>query len=173
MKLYLVRHGETVLNAQNIHQTSSTELSASGKKQAEDLANRLENIDIDLVLSSSHLRAKQTAEIIVNKIKKPLELSDLLVEQKRPTVNYHDLSKRAVKAVDYIESQTVENILVVSHGLFIRVMLGVMIFGDDLNSKVGQKLINSFHTHNSGITMLESINDKWRLLTWNDYAHLG
>ena len=65
-KLYLVRHGETIWNRQQRMQGCSNdiELSDSGRVQAEALAERLKDINIDRIFSSSLSRANQTAKMI-------------------------------------------------------------------------------------------------------------
>lgn len=64
MKIYLVRHGETDWNKQMIIQgTTDNPLNAIGREQAKGLRNFFENIELDLVISSSLNRARETAKI--------------------------------------------------------------------------------------------------------------
>jgi phosphoserine phosphatase len=65
-KLYLVRHGETLWNTQHRMQGcgNDIELTENGKTQAEALAERLKDTNIDRIFSSSLSRAYQTAKII-------------------------------------------------------------------------------------------------------------
>ncbi|WOO87165.1 histidine phosphatase family protein [Mollicutes bacterium LVI A0039] len=64
MKIYLVRHGETAWNKQMIIQgITDNPLNETGTKQAYDLKQFFDNIDLDLVISSSLDRARQTAAI--------------------------------------------------------------------------------------------------------------
>ena len=86
MKVYLVRHGESKLNAKRIHQNAKSELSELGVKQAEFVAKRFIRIPVDVIVASPFTRAKQTAEIINSVLKKPIKFTSLLAEQKRPTV---------------------------------------------------------------------------------------
>jgi broad specificity phosphatase PhoE len=66
MRLYLIRHGQTVWNAdQRAQGHSDIPLDATGLAQAQCLGPRFEGRKIDLVLSSDLQRAKQTAEPIV------------------------------------------------------------------------------------------------------------
>src|SRR5947207_12992072 len=63
--LYLIRHGQHMGAVKNI--IGDTELSPLGIKQAERLRDRLAatgEIQADVLISSTFLRAKQTAEII-------------------------------------------------------------------------------------------------------------
>jgi len=63
--IYLVRHGETDWNAQNIIQgTKGLALNKKGLRQAMEAAKRLKQIKFDVAYSSDLVRAKKTTEII-------------------------------------------------------------------------------------------------------------
>jgi len=64
-KLILIRHGETLWNAQKRY-CGSTDigLSAKGRKQARSLRKRLSGMDIHKIYASGRKRAVQTAEIV-------------------------------------------------------------------------------------------------------------
>ena len=63
--ILLVRHGETVDNARQIMQGQTQgELNEQGRRQAREVADRLKDEPVDVVLSSDLRRAVQTAEII-------------------------------------------------------------------------------------------------------------
>ena len=69
INIILVRHGESLANAQDISQGnndeySDTPLSKKGKEQAIKVAERLKKEPLDLIYSSDLKRAKETAEII-------------------------------------------------------------------------------------------------------------
>jgi alpha-ribazole phosphatase len=65
MKLYLVRHGETVSNGRHKYLGRSGEpLSNNGLLQAEAVSKALSDKKIDAIFSSSLTRAKQTAEAV-------------------------------------------------------------------------------------------------------------
>lgn len=69
-RLYLVRHGETEWNkASKVQGSKDIELSDVGLRQAEQLAKRLAEEDINVVYSSSLKRAFKTAEIATGHIK--------------------------------------------------------------------------------------------------------
>lgn len=206
MKVYLVRHGQTTLNSLGIHQPANATLSQLGNKQAADLAERVSHLTISKIITSSHTRAVETAEIINKKLHKKIIHSDLFVEQKRPSEveneshrneevisiqkeivenfadpmwhysdeeNYYDVLDRALQALAYLEEQGDKDILVVSHGTFLKMLLGVMIFGGDFAPSMAINFLETLHVKNSGITMTEFKDGKWKVLTWNDYAHLG
>ncbi|MBT6301442.1 MAG: histidine phosphatase family protein, partial [Candidatus Jacksonbacteria bacterium] len=85
MNIYLVRHGESEANAQQVKQGTDGNLSAKGKQQATFLAERLSHIQLENIISSPVLRAQQTADIINKKLNLPLTNSPLFVERKTPT----------------------------------------------------------------------------------------
>ena len=63
-ELWVIRHGETEWSRDGRH-TSHTEveLTPEGEKVARRLADRLDGVDFDLVLTSPRVRARRTAEL--------------------------------------------------------------------------------------------------------------
>jgi len=79
MKIYVVRHGETVENANNcLVGRINSSLTIEGINQAKEVAKLFENKKIDLIVSSPLDRCKQTAKVISNN-KIPIELSNKLL----------------------------------------------------------------------------------------------
>ena len=65
MKIYVTRHGQTEWNALGkLQGRKDIELNEVGIEQAEKLKNKLKNEKIDLIISSSLKRARETAKII-------------------------------------------------------------------------------------------------------------
>src|SRR6266700_7514412 len=80
--IYLIRHGE-VKNPDNIiyARLPKFDLSANGKKQAEQAAEFLKDKHIEAIYSSPLERAKQTAEIIQKELDLPeIYFSDQILE---------------------------------------------------------------------------------------------
>ena len=79
MKLYVVRHGETIENANNcLVGRLYTSLTEKGINQAKQVSEYFKDKNIDLIVSSPLDRCKKTAEIISqNKI--PIIYSDSLL----------------------------------------------------------------------------------------------
>lgn len=70
MKIYIVRHGQTDWNLKKIIQgKKDIELNETGIAQANQIREKVNNLDIDLIICSTLKRARKTAEII-NKDKK-------------------------------------------------------------------------------------------------------
>ncbi len=66
MTIYLIRHGETSLNAARILQPVDTPLSPNGQAQAQALGMRLKTLPIGAVFCSDLLRAQQTAACLMH-----------------------------------------------------------------------------------------------------------
>ena len=81
MKVYLVRHGETPLNAARILQHPDTPLSERGAKQAGRVGQRLASAGVDTVLTSDYARARATADAIGGATGAPIEVEPLLRER--------------------------------------------------------------------------------------------
>ena len=65
LRLYMMRHGETVWNTERRYQgMTDIELSQTGIKQAECAEKRFENIEIDKIYCSPLKRAMATAKPI-------------------------------------------------------------------------------------------------------------
>ena len=66
MKVYIVRHGETALNAEGVLQGRLNEpLNQNGRELAEITGKAMKDIHFDYCISSPLDRAKETAEIIL------------------------------------------------------------------------------------------------------------
>lgn len=83
----MIRHGESELNRLHIRQGEEGSLSDLGRLQAEATARRFTGTKFDVMLVSPYKRAVETANIIAEKvkIKKPMEMNELLVERRNPS----------------------------------------------------------------------------------------
>ena len=75
--IYFVRHGQSEGNVSAVYQTVSSPLTEGGKRQARFIAERCSKLPIEAVVSSTQLRAKETASIIAEKTGHTVEFSDL------------------------------------------------------------------------------------------------
>ncbi|MBE6149112.1 MAG: histidine phosphatase family protein [Firmicutes bacterium] len=79
MKLYVVRHGETLENANDcLVGRINSSLTIEGINQAKVVKEKFKDINIDLIVSSPLDRCKQTAEVISDNII-PIIYSDKLL----------------------------------------------------------------------------------------------
>lgn len=144
MNLYIVRHGQTEWNNQRrIQGRADTPLNELGKQQALETKNKISNDDIDLIICSPLIRAKQTAEIINNDRNIEIIYDDRITERSfgkiegQPIDDYnfnefwdyyknikyedietmHELFDRVYEFIeDIISKYSDKNILIVSHG---------------------------------------------------------
>lgn len=151
MKIYSTRHGETLWNFENrILGRTDIGLTERGIKQAEELAEKAaEKNDIDIIISSPLMRAKQTAKIVAEKLNLTFTTDDRLMEWdygefeglERYTDGFYDnkrefavkmknggesllqLAHRVYSALDeIIVNYHDKNVLIVSHGGVCRVI---------------------------------------------------
>lgn len=80
MKLYIVRHGEVPHNALKQYNNENEDLNENGIRQANELKEKIRNINYDIIISSPLLRAKHTAQII-NVNNKEILINDKLEER--------------------------------------------------------------------------------------------
>ena len=82
MHLYVARHGETLWNTLNkVCGRTDLPLTEEGFRQARLLAERVEQLPIDMIISSPMLRARQTAEPAAKRKNLPILTDDRLIEQ--------------------------------------------------------------------------------------------
>ncbi|MDE2399933.1 MAG: histidine phosphatase family protein [Patescibacteria group bacterium] len=208
--IYFVRHGETLLNAQNIRQGAEGSLSELGREQALETAKRFPKHKgrPEVIISSPYQRTRETAEIIAKELKMPIEYSDLLVERRNPSEiigqwgedakvkliidqmdksfhednlrisdeeNFVDLKKRAKKLLEYIAKRKEKRIVMITHGIFLKMVASYMLMGDKLTASEYNKLsyFNPVNNASMAIVLYKShwLNeDEWKILEWNDLA---
>jgi probable phosphoglycerate mutase len=79
---YFLRHGQTDWNVAGRFQGhTDIPLNETGVAQAHDAAERLARCRIDVVVASQLIRARKTAEIVAERIGKPLQFDDELMER--------------------------------------------------------------------------------------------
>ena len=82
MNIYVVRHGETDWNKNNLLQGSTNiELNENGIESAKKMSEELEDIHFDIVYSSTLKRAISTAEYICKEKSYKIEVSEKLIER--------------------------------------------------------------------------------------------
>jgi phosphohistidine phosphatase len=126
MNLYLLRHGIAVEpGTPGYEKDSERPLTPKGRHRLRPIAAAMKKMDLrfDLILSSPFLRAKQTAEIIVEslKLKKQPGFSDALTPDGNPKALIRQLN----------ELQPVpENVLLVGHEPYLSQLIGLLTAGE-------------------------------------------
>lgn len=82
MRLFAARHGQTQWNVDNkICGVTDVPLTEEGWAQARALAEKTVDLELDLVICSTMLRARQTASAVAEKLNIPVIEDSRLVEQ--------------------------------------------------------------------------------------------
>lgn len=169
-QIYIIRHGQSTANANEIisgqQEGSLTKL---GEEQAVLAAEKLH--DIDLIVTSPLLRARQTAEIVAQHLGYPPEeiqvLPDLIernlgelegkhytdtaygsgntieAEQAKGIEPIETLYERTKRALDYIYGLPGKNILIVCHNGSGRMLLNLVEGGEPLEMYSHPRLENA------------------------------
>jgi probable phosphoglycerate mutase len=83
--VYFLRHGQSEANTAPVFQPLDSPLTALGKEQAENIANRIAKISFETLITSPLPRAQETANAIAALTGKQPESSELFVERIKPT----------------------------------------------------------------------------------------
>ena len=91
--------------------------------------------------------------------------------------NLDDMRHRARKSIEYFEQHEKEKMIVVSHGWFLRILI-LELSGLNLPNEQFAGIHEYMRSSNTGITVCRKDSDEignpdWKLITWNDHAHLG
>ena len=80
MEIIVVRHGQSEGNKADKAAGPNSALTKEGRQQAEDLARRLEGLEIDKVFCSPFKRTKQTVAPIAERLSMPVDFDQRLAE---------------------------------------------------------------------------------------------
>lgn len=86
---------------------------------------------------------------------------------------FDELKIRAVQALVFLEKRDEAHIVVATHGFFLRVLVLTVLFGENLSGNMLDLFFTHTKTANTGLTVLQHNGKVWKLLVWNDHAHLG
>src|SRR6185437_3034058 len=89
--VYLVRHGQSDENVDRILRGPHAMLTEEGRRQAKELAKRMEKVGIDALISSPLQRALDTAAEIQKLTATPIETYEFTYEYERPSVVFGKL----------------------------------------------------------------------------------
>ncbi|MGD6993701.1 histidine phosphatase family protein [Sutcliffiella horikoshii] len=189
-KLGFIRHGSTAWNKERRAQGSSNiPLDQDGIRDAESLADRIKNEEWDIIYSSDLVRAMQTAEIVARN----LQVGEVFLDSRLQEVNggqiegtteperiekwgenWRDLDlgiesremviKRALSFIEEVtEKHKDQNVLVVSHGSYIRHVLRELV----------KDLKMEDHLENTSVSTVKVREGLWECELYNCTKHLG
>jgi probable phosphoglycerate mutase len=92
--------------------------------------------------------------------------------------SYFDLQARSLEVLDHLISRPETHIAVVTHAGFMRVIIGTMLAEGEADPRTTRRLARFLAPVNTGITVCryrkeETRRNKWRMISWNDHAHLA
>lgn len=182
--IYFIRHAESQNNAIKEFRGENT-LTERGFEQARILAERLKEVPIDLLISTSKTRSQQTLEIIASSLNAPHIVNDLFNEndqdfERMPsgierTESFEKLCKRARETIAFLENLSESRIVIVTHGRFLKFLTACILLKENLTEEIAVLFMMHTGTGNTGITKFKYDLEKnhWRLISWNDHGHLG
>jgi broad specificity phosphatase PhoE len=86
--------------------------------------------------------------------------------------NFFEQKQRGLKGIKYLESLSFENVVLVTHGDIMKILIATMLFDKKLEHDKYLLFRKFFEGINTGITVCEYKNNKWKLLSWSDHSHL-
>jgi probable phosphoglycerate mutase len=87
--------------------------------------------------------------------------------------NYWDLLDRSQLSLEFLASRPENNIIVVTHGAFMRMLIQTALLQEALTPKLSTILFFGLGIDNTGISVMQwDSAQKWRLVRWNDTAHV-
>lgn len=190
MSIILIRHGETALNVARVLQPADTPLSARGRHQAAAVALRFSTTAIGAIVSSDLPRAIETSQAISAASGVAVRFSSLLqernfgdlrglaydglgfdpisMEEAPPGGESLDaIRERTTQAIALLREirATIKNdLLVISHGFFIRTLLAHHV-------QMPGNASTPTHIDNTAVTIISS-NAPHQASLINDTAHL-
>ena len=87
--------------------------------------------------------------------------------------NFTDAKKRAIKALKFLEDFPAEKIVVITHGHFLTMLFLIMAFGKMVKADEFTIFDSFSHTDNTGISLCELKDRKWKMRRWNDITHVN
>jgi broad specificity phosphatase PhoE len=87
--------------------------------------------------------------------------------------NFDTVIKRAKSCVEFLKNCNGNNVVIVSHNAFIRVLSAYLLLGERVNMDHNIVLAGSLSSlSNTGITEF-TYDTKWQLVSWNDQVHFA
>lgn len=87
--------------------------------------------------------------------------------------NFMDLKNRAKKLLKYIRRRSEKRIIMVTHGIFLKMVIAYMILGENLTASEYNKLSYFNTIDNAGIAICSYTThwfskNEWKVIVWND-----
>ncbi len=107
---------------------------------------------------------------IIDRMDKSYHADDLRISDEE---NFTDLKKRAKKLLSYIKRRRAKRIIMVTHGIFLKMVMSYMLYGEKLTASQYNNLSYFNPINNASMAICSYthhwfIKDEWKLLVWND-----
>lgn len=114
---------------------------------------------------------EKEVQYIVDKIDKSFHEDDLRYSDEE---NFLDLKDRARALLEYITHRQEKRIIMVTHHIFLKMVVAYMLYGEGLNASIYNTLSFYNPLNNAGLTIAEYITHwfnkktEWKLIAWNN-----
>ncbi len=136
---------------------------------------------------SSLFTERKYPDAIVGKLRSDREVKELIEAGLRSSQTgegsvagvetFEKLKIRAADALKFLENRAEDNVLVVGHGFFTRMLVARILYGETLTPVELAPLVYGLRTTNTGVSIIKyderDPHCTWWLQVWNDHAHLG
>lgn len=117
-----------------------------------------------------HWKEEVLVKLIVDQIDKSFHDDNFRYSDEE---NFIDLKTRAKDLLSYIKGRPEKRIIMVTHSIFLKMVVSYMLKGDALTASEYNKLSFFNPIDNAGITIVKYIphwfkNEEWKLVAWND-----
>lgn len=113
---------------------------------------------------------ERDVRLIVDQIDKSFHDDNLRVSDEE---NFADLKERAKKLLEYIATRKEKQIIMVTHGIFLKMVISYMLYGENLSASLYNTLSFFNPMNNAGMTICKYVTHwfgkpEWKVVTWND-----
>lgn len=117
-----------------------------------------------------HWGGEREVKQIIDRIDKSYHADDLRVSDEE---NFIDLKARAKKLLAYIKGRRQKRIIMVTHAIFLKMVVSYMLYGDKLTASEYNNLSYFNPINNAGMAICSYTHhwfkkDEWKLIIWND-----
>ena len=117
-----------------------------------------------------HEGGEREVRAIIDRIDKSYHTDDLRISDEE---NFIDLKKRAEKLLSYIRWRREKRIIMVTHGIFLKMVASYILYGDKLTASQYNNLSYFNPIDNAGMAICSYTHhwfrrNEWKILVWND-----
>ncbi len=119
-----------------------------------------------------HKGEEKDVRQIVDRIDKSFHEDNLRISDEE---NFIDLKDRARKLLKFISRRREKRIIMVTHGIFLKMVMSYMLYGKELTASLYNKLSYLNPIDNAGMAICSYTThwfrkNEWKILAWNDLA---